>query len=291
MDKQEESISTCCCIILNYNDADTVLDLVGRIRNFAVFRYIVVVDNHSTDDSYEKLLPLQSDRIHVLRTERNGGYGAGNNFGIRYARETLGCDRVLLSNPDVYFSEELVEHLLETLDDTTAAAAVTAIQHNIHDEPIEDVAWRLPTAWQYAVMGTRFGGKLASTRYDEPWLRAAPIRAVDCLPGAFVLYDADKFCEVGGYDEQMFLFCEETTIGYKLKHAGYVSLICTDRHYRHAHSVSINKSIQSQIKQKEMVLDNRRLFMKKYLHAGPITMTVARILHRHILKSMEKQSS
>lgn len=88
---------------------------------------------------------------------------------------------------------------------------------------------------------------------------------VDCVPGALLLYDTDKFLEVDGYDEEMFLFGEETTLGFKFKEKGYKSLLILDDYYRHEYSVSINKSISQKSKQLEILYHSRLLFMKKYL--------------------------
>ena len=106
-----------------------------------------------------------------------------------------------------------------------------------------------------------------------------------------LLYDADKFCNVGGYDEGMFLFCEETTIGFKLKQAGYKTILCTDVFYIHEHSVTINKSINDKIKQMQLIFDNRNLFMKKYLKAGPAVLKFAKYLQKRTLRIMLKQSN
>lgn len=40
------------CVILNYNDAGTVENLVRRIKDYRCLDRIVVVDNASTDDSW-----------------------------------------------------------------------------------------------------------------------------------------------------------------------------------------------------------------------------------------------
>ena len=75
-----------CCIILNYNDASTTMSLVDEIREYNCLDSIVVVDNCSTDGSWKQLKALRDlDKVHVLRTEENGGYGSGNQAGIDYA--------------------------------------------------------------------------------------------------------------------------------------------------------------------------------------------------------------
>ena len=71
------------CVILNYNDAQTVIEQVKRIYQYSSLDYIVVVDNCSTDNSWEELQALKekSEKISLIQTEKNGGYGAGNNAG------------------------------------------------------------------------------------------------------------------------------------------------------------------------------------------------------------------
>ena len=80
------------CVILNYNDASTTLDLLRKIQHYKVLNYIVIVDNCSTDDSIEKIQQYVSNNIYLLKSSSNGGYGAGNNIGIRYAYNTLKSD-------------------------------------------------------------------------------------------------------------------------------------------------------------------------------------------------------
>ena len=75
----------CACIILNYNDAETTRKLVQKIREYTAFQYIVVVDNRSNDNSFTVLKELESEKVKVIETDRNGGYGYGNNEGIKYA--------------------------------------------------------------------------------------------------------------------------------------------------------------------------------------------------------------
>ena len=44
-----------CAVILNYNDAQTTRKLTESWKNSKVIRNIIIVDNCSTDDSWEKL--------------------------------------------------------------------------------------------------------------------------------------------------------------------------------------------------------------------------------------------
>lgn len=54
------------CVVLNYNDADTTLDLLKRIEPMEIIDQIVLVDNKSTDNSLERLKEQESNKVHVF---------------------------------------------------------------------------------------------------------------------------------------------------------------------------------------------------------------------------------
>ena len=76
-------------LILNYNDAKTTLEYVEKVKNYKNIRKILVVDNCSTDDSTQMFQKNVSDKLEVISSGRNGGYGAGNNYGIRYLADKI----------------------------------------------------------------------------------------------------------------------------------------------------------------------------------------------------------
>lgn len=97
---KNESYSVAC-IILNYNDAPTTINLVDSIKDYTLIDYIVIVDNCSTDDSWEQMQRYKSDKIHVIKSPKNRGYGAGNNIGLRYSSDTLNADYSIIANPEI----------------------------------------------------------------------------------------------------------------------------------------------------------------------------------------------
>ena len=71
-------------VILNYNDYETTLKCLQPILDYKNIDYIIVVDNCSTNDSYDQLAKHRNDRWILLRSPSNGGYAKGNNIGINY---------------------------------------------------------------------------------------------------------------------------------------------------------------------------------------------------------------
>ena len=74
-------------LVLNYNDSATTTAFVNTVKEYSNVGHVLIVDNKSTDDSVKKLKELLSPKVVLLESDHNGGYGAGNNFGIRYLNE------------------------------------------------------------------------------------------------------------------------------------------------------------------------------------------------------------
>lgn len=116
------------CIILNYNDAETTISLVNSLVNYEILDSIVIVDNCSTDDSASRLQAIEAGKVHFISSEKNGGYGYGNNQGIRYAYGNLHATHVLIANPDVKVTEECIQAMKASflkISRLGVAAAVT----------------------------------------------------------------------------------------------------------------------------------------------------------------------
>lgn len=274
----------CCCLILNYNDACTTERLTNYIKDFCCFSFILIVDNMSTDDSYQKLLSLRSNKIIVIQTNMNGGYGFGNNFGVNYALNELGCSYVLIANPDVIFEESCVNAMIHVLRHNKNIGIVAPTQLDINRNIINERAWKIPSALKYAFTFTNRGMSIADTHYSNDYFSQENV-IVDCVPGALLMVNAKLFISIGGYDIDMFLYCEEDTIGYKMKTHGLSTCLLTKETYIHEHSISISKSIKSIETQRKLINKNKLYFMKKYLKANLIEVCIARALGiKEILK-------
>ena len=271
------------CEILNYNDAETVFRLVEKIKNYSIFSSILIVDNASSDDSFSRLKERyqNNNKIVIQQTSRNGGYGYGNNYGIKYAYKKMDADYVVLSNPDVLFSNEMVQKLLDEM--ISKNAAVVAGTQRVNGKPIRTPAWKIPTAMQWTLIETKLWKYVAKQYYYDPKLFNQRDLQVDCVHGAMFLLDPKKFLDVGGYDEDMFLFGEETVLGYKLRAKGYKSFLLNNVYYDHEGSVSIKKSFNSTIKQDLITHQSKMVYMRDYLRLSPIKLKIIKTIFNYII--------
>lgn len=272
------------CVVLNYNDADTTIEFIERIKNYTAIAHIVVVDNNSSDDSFIRIKEHTNDKIKLIRTEKNGGYGAGNNFGVKYAYETFNSKYVLVSNPDVIFSNQCAENLRSALEQDDKIAAASAVQLTANGEVIRQFAWKLLPVWKYIFSAGELLQRKRWDNYGMEWLNDAkskgPFKTVDCIPGAMLMVSAKAFLDFGGYDERNFLYAEEAMLARKIKDNGLKTVLLVNDTYIHNHSVSINKSIPKLIKRYALVLDAHYFYISNYGQATGFQKLTAKVFYK-----------
>lgn len=274
------------CVILNYNDAETAARLVHMIHDYDYLEQIVVVDNASTDDSWEYLQILRDEKTAVIRTEKNGGYGAGNNAGIRYAVEVNGATHVLIANPDVIFTENCLIQMSRVFSKHPDVGVVAA---SMEDETFgrdrSHNGWRL-----HGFVGELLAMGPVSRRmfrpflnYPESYFRNKKAVYVDAVHGSMLMVDAKAFCDCGGYDEGIFLYQEEEVLGWRMKTSGYRTVLLLNQTYQHEHSVTISRTYESLSKRQKLRNESTLYYMKHYLYINLLQQCLAKLWFQGIL--------
>ena len=106
------------------NFEDTVECLESVLRSDYDSFDVLLVDNHSTDGSSEKLR-AKFPRIHHLRNQENLGVAGGRNAGWKWVREYLEADVLLFLDNDTVLEPETIGRLVAYLDDNPKAAILS----------------------------------------------------------------------------------------------------------------------------------------------------------------------
>ncbi len=162
---------------------------------------VLVVDNGSTDDTVAKASSFA--RVRVIRSD-NVGYGRGANLGFREVQTPY----VLLVNPDVVFSPGAVARMLDVMVRHPEIGMLGANMFSV------DAA----------------GNKSYSKRYQPD---AEGLATVEWIVGALMLIRMEALQRVGMFDENIFLFYEETDLCKRFHDAGYRLAIACDAEARH----------------------------------------------------------
>lgn len=267
------------CVVLNYNDADTTLDLLKRIEPMEIIDQIVLVDNKSTDNSLERLKEQESNKVHVVCAKKNGGYGSGNNVGIEYLRKNYSCDYIIIANPDVIFDESVIKKMVDKFDeDTVIVAPLTLDSKKERQLPI---AWKVPTVKDYFLFSSIVLNKIFKPFQYPTQFFNTDICEVDCVQGCLFMLN-NSLIEDKLYDENIFLFFEESCIGKQFKDKGYKTKLLMNVDYIHNHSVSINKAFNSEARKRKITLDSFYTYFEDYYSLSGFTKGIMRIYKKII---------
>ena len=262
-------------VILNYNDWELTKQYSQHISSMDVVDHVVIVDNCSPDDSYEKLQEMASDKIDVIKTKSNGGYAKGNNFGVKYVTDHYGSEGiVIISNPDIEVEECAINELVAALSGSNLFAA-TGLVHNANNELIPVFTWHLPTIAMLFVnsctilrnvLFKAFGYGTKVRTKDLNFNQA--IVPCEALPGCFFAADVKKWNELGGFCEKTFLFYEEDILFTRAKELKMKVALVPSAKIKHLEGVSVKKTLNSW-KRRELILqDSCAIYMKEALHKG-----------------------
>lgn len=267
-------------VILNFNTAEDVKVCIKSIRRTARLDYkVYVVDNHSHDDSYRILQEYYRDAedVAVLAAEKNGGYSYGNNIGIHLA-EKDGCDYILISNPDIIFEPGAINIMLKTLqmDKRIGVSApsvktpggietqllskpLTVDLYLFHKNGLNQLAKRLPNfCKEYPV----------PRDHSKVYLFNGMVR------GCCFMIPTELMRKLGYFDENVFLYEEESILGRKMVNLGKKAAV--NYQARVIHNESSSTSISGDAFQKYHYYLSALYYLKIYGEAGtPMLVFVA----------------
>jgi N-acetylglucosaminyl-diphospho-decaprenol L-rhamnosyltransferase len=190
----------------------------------------VVVDHGSTDGTLE----LVRDRFPAVRVveQENRGLGAGWNRGIA---ETHG-DYVLILNADAWALGDGVERLA-AFADAHPRAAIVGPRLRYPDGRLQRSVRGFPTPWriatEYLFLRKLAPRSRALNAFYAAGFDHAEAREADFVMGAVMLARRAAVDEVGGLDEDFFLFSEETDWCYRFHAAGWQVWFTPDAEFVH----------------------------------------------------------
>ena len=255
-------------IILNYNDYENTSKMLNQIKDYSCLSKIIVVDNCSTDNSMEKLKEYENKKIILLQAEKNLGYAAGNNLGLKYLEKNTSCEIAIISNPDVLIEEGVLKELIH---DIKTHENISFLGPKILENGTISKGWKLPNFLSELLSNINFFGKYSHKllKYKEEYYQEK-LTKVDVLHGCFFLGRLKSFKKIKYFDSHTFLYYEENILAKKAKEKNLETYVDTTVSVTHALSQSVDKSLKKVKKYKILKnsqkydLENSQ-YIKKYL--------------------------
>ena len=278
-------------IIVNFRTPELTLDAmnsaVDALEKVSGPWRLTVVDNCSGDGSFdlierhiaEKQLNLDSawDNVEVVQSERNGGFGSGVNVGIRHV---LGQghtpDYFYFLNSDAFPANNAIVELVNHLDRNCDVGIVGSFIHGTDDGP-HVTAFRFPTILGELEGSIRLGlvSKILAN-HSVPIGVPESSMEVDWLAGASMMVRSRVLEEVGLFDENYFLYFEETDLCFRAIKSGWKTCYLKESSVRHVGSASTGRKSWDRVP--TYWLDSRRhFFIKNHGYGYYVFATLVRL--------------
>ena len=223
-------------IIVNWNSGGLLRDCLESIncaanRDSFKLNRVVVVDNASWDGSADELEELNMP-LFIIRNEVNKGFAKACNQGA----EGSGTDYLLFLNPDTYLNRDsLAKPIIFMENGFNQQIGIVGIQLLDDNGVITRTCARFPTPGRFLskMVGLdRLFPNVFPSHFMSEWDHQGS-REVDHVMGAFFMIRRFIFEELGGFDEQFFVYLEDLDFSFRARQAGWRSFYLTAVKARH----------------------------------------------------------
>jgi GT2 family glycosyltransferase len=208
-------------IILNYNVRYFLEQCVLSVQNAlkTIDGEIIVIDNNSPDDSC-KMMKQRFPNVKLIQNNENVGFPKGNNIGLAQAKGEYIC----FLNPDTVVAEDTFTKVLAFAQKQPDLGILGCKLIDGAGNFLPESKRGVPTPW---VAFTKITGlyKLFPKsgtfgKYYAQHLNENQTGKVDILVGAFMVMKRDLYLEVGGFDEDCFMYSDDIDLSYRILQKG-----------------------------------------------------------------------
>ena len=208
-------------IILNYNVRFFLEQCVASVQEALtnIDSEIIVVDNNSSDDSCE-MIKMRFPNVNLIVNNSNLGFPKGNNIGVAAANG----DYICILNPDTVVAADTFEKILAFAEKQKNLGIVGCKLIDGSGNFLPESKRGIPTPF---VALTKIFGlyKLFPNwrlfnRYYAQHLSENETGKVAILVGAFMIMKRDLYNEIGGFDENCFMYSDDIDLSYMALKSG-----------------------------------------------------------------------
>lgn len=211
MNTKIHNLQPASVIVINYNAGSLLLECISTALNQA--QQVIVIDNASIDSSLQKLETqfASKNNLLLIRLDRNIGFAAGCNVGLAAATQPY----ILFLNPDCVLSTGSLQRMIQVMESDPGIGMVGGYLVNPDGSEQDGGRRAIPTPWRAFVraFGLYHLEKYWPQLFFDFHLNKQPLPQmpieVEAISGALMLVRREAIADVGPWDENYFLHCED----------------------------------------------------------------------------------
>jgi len=228
-------------IIINYNTSKFTLECIASVvekTKTGISYQIVVVDNNSKREDYNNLknnFPANS-HISLHRSVINTGFGGGNMHGVQFSKAKY----LLFLNNDAFLMNDCLSILYTYMENHPDIGVCTAQNYDENNKHV--ISFDHNKGLRRLLFGRGFLEKMNPHKYPKRKKDYQEPVTVNWVNGAFMFFRASAFCDVGGFDTNIFLYYEEMDICNRLYHINFKCSLVPEAKIVHYQGLSTGSS-------------------------------------------------
>ncbi|MDE6008295.1 MAG: glycosyltransferase family 2 protein [Muribaculaceae bacterium] len=181
----------------------------------------VYIIDHSENENLKEIVS-EYEKIEYIHND-NRGYGAGHNIGITKGLES-GAIYHLVLNPDVYWTENVIEQLYQYMDKNPECGAIMP-KILYPDGREQRLCKHLPTPLDLIVrrfIPVKSIKAYVNRKYEFPSSNDDRIMEIPVLSGCFMFFRCSTLLKTGLFDERFFLYGEDVDLSRRVGKIAYM---------------------------------------------------------------------
>jgi len=232
-------------IIVNYNVCyflEQCLCSLSRSAGVADME-IIVVDNHSSDNSLAYLKPRFPGVIFIAR-DSNTGFARANNIGLSICSGSY----ILFLNPDTILAEDSLRQCISKLETDPGIGALGVRMVDGGGDFLKESKRGFPSPWvsfcKLSGLIRLFPHSRLFSGYYLGYTRENENCPAPVLSGAFMMVRKEILDRIGGFDEQFFMYAEDIDLCARIREAGYLNYYLSETTIIHFKGESTSKDFR-----------------------------------------------
>lgn len=258
------ALKRCSIIIVTYNSSSCIGACLSPLLDMSDVE-LVVVDNDSKDGTPAKL-QKEFPQVTLITLHENIGFGGACNIGVTASSG----DFFLFLNPDAIARVEAIRTLIQFYEKHPRVGIIGGRLVDPSGLPLQSMGdtpsltglvLDKPLAWMAKRVGPRGFFRQMLGRCSAKFCMPHEAGPVAWVSGAFLCCRRSIWNEIGGFDEQFFMYYEDVDLCLRATQAGWEVWHVPEAVVEHQSGASFGGNLY---KQKEIYYVNQYYFFRKH---------------------------
>ena len=211
-------------IIVNYNTKELTKKAIQSVfdKTEGVEYEIIVIDNDSKDGSVEELQKTFQNKITIIQSKENLGFGRANNLGIKQSKGKY----IFLLNSDTELINNAIKIFYDYMEQNKQVGVCGGNLYNKNIEPATSYCMYKKSIssyiyWRIIQIVSKLFAIFNKKKFYCNFNYSNKVKEVGYISGADMFIRKSALEKSGLFDEKIFMYDEDVDLNFKIRDCGF----------------------------------------------------------------------